>query len=328
VDLSSGYQDEVIRWELNGCGDGIYNNTQYSFEQCDKAAQPPNYPVDNYKYPAADNWLRKEVFYDTATRDYYTCSDICLRQSVDLCGDGYESNGPYDQWDTGVYPTKDDREECDDGNIDPGDGCDENCRIEYHYECMDDPGNDLWGIGSCRPKCGNGIVESYVVDDAGTIFVEQCDLTQTWMDNTGDTYAWPCDTTCQKQGCDVGVDFHLWKCETTGTGRQTYSVCTFLCGNKYLDTDVFEPCDYLDRPWTGMTKDGYVDLVGGWDDDPATNSALNAGCTKTCLIRSGFVCPADNGTPNPDLPDPDNDLFCSDRCHDGEYDGPYPEIGR
>jgi hypothetical protein len=79
VDLSSGYQDEVIRWELNGCGDGIYNDTQYSFEQCDKAAQPPNSPVDTYKYPAADNWLRKDVFYDTATRDYYTCSDICLR---------------------------------------------------------------------------------------------------------------------------------------------------------------------------------------------------------------------------------------------------------
>jgi hypothetical protein len=61
---------------------------------------------------------------------------------------------------------------------------------------MDDPGTDLWGIGSCRPKCGNGIVESYVVDDAGTIFVEQCDLTQTYMDATDNNYEWPCDTTC------------------------------------------------------------------------------------------------------------------------------------
>lgn len=29
-----------------------------------------------------------------------------------------------------------------------------------------------------------------------------------------------------------------------------------------------------------------------------------------------------------DTPDPLNDLFCSDRCHDGEYDGPYAAIGR
>lgn len=32
VDLTSDYQDEVLRWQLEGCGDGIYNSTTYSFE--------------------------------------------------------------------------------------------------------------------------------------------------------------------------------------------------------------------------------------------------------------------------------------------------------
>ena len=93
VDLTSDYQDEVMRWQLEGCGDGAYNSSTYSFEQCDRSAQPPR---NSYKYPTVANWLRKDVWYDTITRNYYTCSDICLQQAVDLCGDGFESNGPYD----------------------------------------------------------------------------------------------------------------------------------------------------------------------------------------------------------------------------------------
>lgn len=32
VDLTDEYQDEVMRWSLEGCGDGIWNSTTYSFE--------------------------------------------------------------------------------------------------------------------------------------------------------------------------------------------------------------------------------------------------------------------------------------------------------
>jgi hypothetical protein len=38
VDLTAGYQDEVLRWQLEGCGDGLYNSSTYSFEQCDRSA--------------------------------------------------------------------------------------------------------------------------------------------------------------------------------------------------------------------------------------------------------------------------------------------------
>jgi hypothetical protein len=37
---------------------------------------------------------------------------------------------------------------------------------------MDDPGNDLWGKDSCRPKCGNGIVETYPSKTGVGNFVE------------------------------------------------------------------------------------------------------------------------------------------------------------
>jgi len=100
---------------------------------------------------------------------------------------------------------------------------------------MDDPGNDLWGVGSCRPKCGNGIVEASYTDTAGTgLFYEECELGSN--NNDGDVYYHACSTTCKKKGTTAGVDLHLWECTTSGTDRNALSTCTFLCGNGVLDT--------------------------------------------------------------------------------------------
>jgi len=44
--------DEVMRWPLQDCGDGVYNAT--AFEQCDYAATPPAptaAPYASYVYP-------------------------------------------------------------------------------------------------------------------------------------------------------------------------------------------------------------------------------------------------------------------------------------
>lgn len=113
---------------------------------------------------------------------------------------------------------------------------------------MDDPGNDLWGFDSCRPKCGNGIVDDPYAAADGSTFTEECDL----GDYNSDEYVYEhaCSTDCQKKGTEIGVDYHLWECTTSGTGRDALSTCTFLCGNEYLDTDNYEPCDRLDQPWT------------------------------------------------------------------------------
>ena len=116
------------------------------------------------------------------------------------------------------------------------------------WECMDDPGNDLWGYNSCRPKCGNGILDDPYPALDGSTFTEECDL-GTLNDSSGDVYDHACDATCKKRGVTVGVDYHLWECTSTGSGRTKYSVCNFLCGNGILDTANQEPCDRLDRPW-------------------------------------------------------------------------------
>lgn len=80
-------------------------------------------------------------------------------------------------------------------------------------------------------------------------FYEECDLGYTF-NSDGDVYEHACSTTCKKKGIEIGVDYHLWECVTSGTDRDAKSTCTFLCGNNYLDVDNFEPCDRLDRPYT------------------------------------------------------------------------------
>lgn len=68
-----------MRWPLEGCGDGVYNDTTYSFEQCDRSAQPPQSPGNTYMYPTSAAFLRKDVYYDDTVHEYYTCTDICLQ---------------------------------------------------------------------------------------------------------------------------------------------------------------------------------------------------------------------------------------------------------
>ena len=56
-----------------------------------------------------------------------------------------------------------------------------------------------------------------------------------------------------------------------------------------------------------------------WESDPLKNIDINIGCTETCKVREGFRCPKDNQGAS---------LLCTDRCHDGVFDGVDPLIGR
>lgn len=111
----------------------------------------------------------------------------------------------------------------------------------------------------------------------------------------------------------------MWSCTTTGSGWTARSNCEFLCGNNYLDTSVNEPCDRMCRPYTHQTYQGYTAQDSSWVENDVTYTCINIGCSKYCEIETNFVCPADNTY---------STLMCSDRCHDGEYDGPYVAMDR
>ena len=80
-------------------------------------------------------------------------TDICM----ELCGDGRNF---------GMY-------ECDDANLENGDGCDEYCRVEWGWECYN--GSPVQK-DSCFEICGDGLdFFQYPCDDGNVLVLDGCD---------------------------------------------------------------------------------------------------------------------------------------------------------
>ena len=87
----------------------------------------------------------------------------CKAQAPDGCGDGINNQG-------GI-------EECDDGNVLPGDGCNGNCKIEPNWDCPQQ--------GPCTRKiiCGDGTIGAgEVCDDGNTKDNDGCSADCTVQD--------------------------------------------------------------------------------------------------------------------------------------------------
>ena len=268
-----------------------------------------------------------------------------MREEVALCGDGVPSNGPptvnpFTQQDSGTEGF----EACDDGNSVDGDGC-TNCQIDVGYECP------IWGQ-PCNPICGNGFVEADGVtgvldpilritqSDTDTPEIEECDLGALNIGTSGTSDDYACTADCKV------TDKSKWRCTkvSDGAGRWT-SVCEWLCGNQkvdiqeddgqyindqsmlgtYTDMAVKEECDIGQWKFEGQTKNGYYGEIAGFDTNPKTNTNMLLGCTTSCTVEPTFRCPD-----AADVAANDNWALatCTDRCGDGFYDGPYPEVGR
>jgi len=156
-------------------------------------------------------------------------------------------------------------EQCDDGNVNPDDGCTNVCticgnRVIAPPEQCDD-GNRVNGDGceaDCTlPRCGNGIV------DAG----EQCD----------DGNANACD------GCSPS-------CTTEPLGA--------VCGDGVVSASCGEQCDAGGESATCDTDcttvqcgDGTVNVTAGEECDDGNRSSFD-GCTKDCTVcGNGAVTP-------------------------------------
>jgi cysteine-rich repeat protein len=185
-----------------------------------------------------------------------------------VCGDGYLSQGeecedgntePGDGCDPdcNLEPTcgngfLDPGELCDDGNTDPGDGCDENCRIE-------------------EPECGNGVLEDpEECDDGNTVPGDGCD--EDCMDETR---------------LDCGPEIPLLEFLDTGGGSQS------ITGDTGGENDDVEPPDSCVGP--GYNRGSDVVLRVGSDryargtfttDDPGTQIDTVLMARRRCLDPS------------------------------------------
>lgn len=101
-------------------------------------------------------------------------------------------------------------EECDDGNIIPGDGCDENCRVELHFECtLPNPHSR----SVCNPICGDGVFTGLGDEECDDGGVEKSDGNG-YVGVGGDG----CSATCKVESG--------WWCHSPQPGARSYCYCS------------------------------------------------------------------------------------------------------
>lgn len=157
---------------------------------------------------------------------------------------------------------RDEREQCDDGNVTPGDGCSASCSVEPGYTCTGQP-----SVCTRPPVCGNGFMEGS----------EQCDDgNRTNLDGCSSACAIERGYACNGQPsvcatvCGDGVKAGTERCDDgplNGTPNRCDTDCMgptpSVCGNGIRESN--ELCD-----------DG--------------NTTASDGCSDTCRIEAGFYC--------------------------------------
>jgi len=229
-------------------------------------------------------------------------------------------------------------EECDDGNMLPGDGCNGVCKVEPHWQCP--------SAGACHRLvvCGDNVVGAgEVCDDGNTFDNDGCNSTCTVQDprykcipgqpctlvsqcgdkriesgekcddgntNSGDG----CSSTCQ---LEAG-----WVCPIPG------SLCKPAprCGDGIVQPSLGEVCDDGNqKDGDGCSSDcktkgpGCVCTPGKLCNCPIVkcgngtiegseacddgNTKSGDGCSSTCTIETGYACPFTNAPCVPDCGD-------------------------
>lgn len=217
-------------------------------------------------------------------------------------------------------------EECDDGNKENGDGCNQACQIELDYEC---PVENTPCVSTV--VCGNGILSSVeTCDDGNTADGDGCSADCSTVEP-----GWQCRVPGKacvpvcgdmvltgSENCDDGNAVSGDGCSSTCLTEPGYScvdtVCTAaVCGNGVVETG--ESCDlgaelnglfYGDgsgcsktctqepqcRDGSGVTVacstacgDGNIDTADGEACDDG-NAVDGDGCSSTCQLEGGFTC--------------------------------------
>ena len=204
----------------------LYNAAEVAYAAGDRVKALDFYRLTQQRYPTFDKGKLVQsradrVFTDMVRQGPGTACPV----RNDVCGDfrfvAVASGG----------------EQCDDGNVVDGDGCDGNCTITTcgngittaEEECDDGNGIDGDGCdGNCtRSACGNGLRTS----------VEQCDDGDV-VDGDG------CDHNCQATGCGNGVQTGNEECDDgnciDGDGCDG-GCCLSRCGN--VTVTGLEQCD-------------------------------------------------------------------------------------
>jgi cysteine-rich repeat protein len=189
-------------------------------------------------------------------------------------------------------------EECDDGNRNNTDGCDENCRIKPGWSCLPGPVYSNWASSHAQNttchliQCGDGVLEG----------IEQCD------DGNRDDLD-GCDRNCQMErgfSCagelggqslchTVCGDGRLAGNETCDDGNlHALDGCSAFCDVEpgYKCDNTYPPSNCLPLCGDGIRNTESVDVSLREDCDDGNN--INGdGCSEHCKVELGWHCYTD-----------------------------------
>lgn len=269
---SNVYDGYSLGFRLNECGDGEIDTIPSSniYEQCD-------YNLTSH------SWMNTSCTNLGYTGGIATCNQLTCqwnKASCYSCGDGIK-NGT---------------EECDDGNLNNYDQCNNTCQITY---C---------GNGLTNTPSGKNYSTSYVPTNTPPPYFgmfEQCDDGDTNNINE-------CRNNCTKSFCGDGVrniQFNGYDqreyCDN-GTLNSFYGLCNPTCGLTFCGDG------YLQQP-NGARKNGTDNLGFETCDDGSTNSPTgecNTNCTLT-FCGDRVIQPY---APRYEQCEPFNDSNCNSNC--------------
>ncbi|CAI2382812.1 unnamed protein product [Moneuplotes crassus] len=227
---------------------GIFRNLKYypwaiNTDTCEH--YEPYEETGNAGYDYQPELYLQKFFSETATISnstnpcltYFTdqpelCMDL-TEEKHEYCSEGFREEYFHciDQCGDGVVQLAPRMLECDDGNLDNGDGCSKQCTVEDKYVCVVD--KTMGDRSYCQLICGNGILDTdtEVCDDGNY--------------GSGDG----CESNC------TVTSKHI--CEQI-PGQPSY--CTPICGNSEVNPDNDETCDDGNNlDFDGCSKDCIIE---------------------------------------------------------------------
>ena len=225
-----------------------FDNTKSGFAVCQASTQRiGNFFSNDYRIVAAN------VYFNTGFSWFF---------NTETCGNGALEG----------------TEQCDDGNFDTGDGCNQTCGVENLWTCSGEP-------SVCNRICGDGFVGPEACDDGGTAPGDGCSAT-----------------------CEVETG---WSC------LGAPSVCTAACGDGFIvggeacddsgvsPGDGCDPTCQVEAGWTCSGEpstcslacgDGLVSSGETCDDGGTTGGD---GCDAVCQVETGWTCAGEPSTCSP-----------------------------
>ncbi len=215
----------------------------------------------------------------------------------------------------------DTQETCDDGNREPGDGCDSDCRIEPGFSCFGEP-------SLCQTGCGDfSIAGLEECDDGNLLSGDGCDnacAIESGFTCTGEPSQ--CASLCgdgalaSTEACDDGNTMAGDGCSTTCQVEDGWvctgdpSQCEAVCGNNNLDAGEecdsalldSETCSTMPGDFTGGTLacsawctfdiGGCIsagcgnEIIDSGEMCDDGNLTTDDGCTANCQVEAGWAC--------------------------------------